>query len=440
VQSRPITTIKKNPKLSLSTNKTSFLIGSPASPGIASGPVNIIYSPQEIDKIKNGEILVAPQTNPDYVPAMKKAAAIITERGGRTSHAAIVSRELGIPAVVGVNQATKKLKQQMIVTVNGATGEIFQGIIKFSQYSQKRHMTKRSLNTLTKLYVNIAEPKQAKKIAQLPIDGIGLLRAEFMIAEIGVHPKEFIHQKKEKIFVNKLVDNLIKFVKPFSPRPVIYRATDFKTNEYRHLVGGKKYEPNEENPMLGFRGASRYVANPDVFKLELEAILKIWQIGYRNLHLMIPFVRAPWEMIRIKEIIMNVGLLNFPDFKLWMMVEVPAAALDLEPFLKVGIDGISIGTNDLTMMILGVDRDNNEVSHIYDERTPVVVNILKNVVATCKKNQVNCSICGQAPSDYPEIVEILVKEGITSISVNPDAIERTRELVYEIEKKIYRKN
>lgn len=442
VQSRPITTIKKPTLINTDhklDNNIPILTGAPASPGIASGPVKIIFSPDMIDKISSGDILVAPQTNPDYVPAMKKAAAIITEKGGRTSHAAIVSREMGIPAVVGVEQATKKLKNQMIVTVNGTSGEIFKGAVKYSPLSPKTNFSQKTLKTLTKLYVNLAEPNQAKKIAQLDVDGVGLLRAEFMIAEIGIHPKEFIHQKKEKIFVDKLTKDLLQFVKPFNPRPIIYRATDFKTNEYRHLSGGKRFEPVEENPMLGFRGASRYLANPDVFGLELQAISNIWQKGFQNLHLMIPFVRRPWEIIKIKEYLKNYGLFNFPGFKLWIMVEVPAVALDLESFLKIGLDGVSIGTNDLTMMLLGVDRDNHEVANIYDERTPVVIEVLKNIVTTCKKNHVTCSICGQAPSDYPEIVEILVKAGITSISVNPDAIERTRELISNIEKKIYSK-
>lgn len=451
VQSRPITTIKETSEKvgtgrDLSVSKNEIIVtGSPASPGIGVGPAKIIHSPKEIDKVKKGDVLVAPQTNPDYVPAMRRAAGIVTEKGGRTSHAAIVSRELGIPAVVGAEDATKKIKMDDVVSVNGQTGEIFKGSIlskKTTTAEVKNSKTsgvEKHLKTLTKVYVNLAEPENAEKVSKLDVDGIGLLRAEFMIAEIGVHPKEFIREHKSKLFVRRLTNDLLKFVKPFSPRQIVYRATDFKTNEYRHLAGGKQYEPHEENPMIGFRGASRYIAWPDVFNLELEAIKNIWEMGYQNLHLMIPFVRTPWELIKIKSIIQEFGLLDIPGFKLWIMVEVPACALMLEEFIKVGFDGVSIGTNDLTMMLLGVDRDNEEINYIYDERNPVVVKTLEYIVSTCRDHGITCSICGQAASDYPELVEKLVQAGITSVSINPDAVDRTRELIYSIEKKLYKK-
>ncbi len=457
VQSRPITTAgvkgdgvdtKKDGKKTDKTAQTiaaemtiPLVSGSPASPGIGVGPVVISRSPKDIDRVKKGDILVAPQTNPDYVPAMKRAAAIVTEKGGRTSHAAIVSRELGIPAVVGAEHATTKLKAGAIVSVNGSTGEVFKGsIISLAtpkSAPQKPH-AKHHLKTLTKVYVNLAEPDQAEKIAAMDVDGIGLLRAEFMIAGIGVHPKEYIKQHKEYVFTHKLTHDLKTFAKAFNPRPIIYRATDFKTNEYRHLRGGAHVEPHEENPMLGFRGASRYIANPEIFMMELAALAQVWKDGYTNMHLMIPFVRRPWELIKIKSIVKDSGLLDIPGFKLLMMVEVPAAALELEEFLKIGIDGVSIGTNDLTMMLLGVDRDNEEVAHIYDERSSAVMGILEHIVKTCDAYKVTSSICGQAASDYPEIVERLIKLGITSVSVNPDAVDRTREQIFEIEKKHYR--
>jgi phosphoenolpyruvate synthase (EC 2.7.9.2) len=399
-----------------------------------------LTSPKEIEKIKVGDILVATQTNPDYVPAMKKAAAIVTDKGGRTSHAAIVSRELGIPAVVGTEKATKILKNDQIITVNGQSGEIFLG--KVVTVDNKKHFLKtqqKKINTITKIYVNLAQPQEVEKVSQMDVDGVGLLRAEFMIADIGVHPKKMIKEGNEKKFINKLSENLLRFVHAFNPRPVIYRATDFKTNEYRNLIGGKEFEPVEENPMLGFRGASRYLVNKDVFLLELKAIANVWERGYRNLHLMIPFVRLPWELIAIKEIITDFGFLNYPEFKLYIMVEVPSCALMIEEFLKIGVDGVSIGSNDLTMMLLGVDRDNDAVSHLYDERNKVVVETMINVVKAAKKYGVSSSICGQAPSDYPQIVESLVEAGISSLSVNIDAIERTKELVYEIEKRIYKR-
>lgn len=435
VQSRPITTlaqVKESAKIQKVIEKP-LLIGAPASPGIATGPVKILNSAGEIDRIKKGDVLVASQTNPDYVPAMKKAVAIVTDRGGRTSHAAIVSRELGIPAVVGTENATKILKDDQMITVNGQTGEIYLGKINFSRQTEDKieshHKTK------TKLYVNLAEVDEAKKVSKMDVDGVGLLRAEFMIAEIGIHPKTFIKNHHEPVFINKLSQNLLQFARSFTPRPVIYRATDFKTNEYRHLKNGSFYEPNEENPMLGYRGAIRYISDPTVFRMELLAIKKVWQYGFDNLHLMIPFVRTPWELIKIKQIINQLDLFSFKNFKLYLMVEVPACALKIEDFLKIGVDGLSIGSNDLTMMLLGLDRDNSEIAHLFDERSPVVLEVIKNVIDKAKEYQVPVSICGQAPSDYPELVEELVKAGITSLSVNPDAVEKTREIIFQTEKK-----
>lgn len=445
VQSRPITTLKtKGGKEAQKTASAPLILtGAPASPGIGVGPVKIIRSPREIDKIKQGDVLTAPQTNPDYVPAMKKASAIVTEKGGRTSHAAIVSRELGIPAVVGAEKATHILKNDQIVSVDGAAGEVYKGsiLVKNGKENLRKQETKsqKKYKTLTKVYINLAEPEQAKEISQMDVDGVGLLRAEFMIAEIGIHPKEFVKKGNQQIFVQRLYRDLETFAKSFSPRPVVYRATDFKTNEYRHLSGGQLYEQKEENPMLGFRGAYRYIINPDVFQMELAAVKRIWEKGFNNLHLMIPFVRAPWELIKIRELIESSGLFNYPEFKLWIMVEVPSCALNLEEYVKIGINGVSIGTNDLTMMLLGVDRDNEEVAKEYDERNPVVVSVLEHIVETCIKHNVTCSICGQAASDYPDLVERLVKKGITSVSINPDAVSRTRELIFNIEKRMYSK-
>lgn len=448
VQSRPITTVKATTEKTaamgdVSNNKaTPIATGAPASPGIGIGVAKVIYSPKDIDKIKHGDILVAPQTNPDYVPAMKRAAAIVTEKGGRTSHAAIVSRELGIPAVVGAEHVTTVVKNEMVISVNGSTGEVFKGsILSPSELKHQADVAHKEDHTShhktkTHVYVNLAEPEQAHKVADLDTDGIGLLRAEFMIAGIGKHPKQFIKEGKQHEFIQELKHNLIKFVKPFNPRPVIYRATDFKTNEYKNLEGGKAFEPHEENPMIGFRGASRYVKDPEVFGMELDAIMEVWKEGYKNLHLMIPFVRAPWELIKVKSIVTDHGLFTLPGFRFLMMVEVPSSALALEEFLKVGIDGVSIGTNDLTMMILGVDRDNEAVANVYDERTPIIERVLEYIVKTCTEHGVTSSICGQAASDYPDLVEKLVKVGITSVSVNPDAVNKTRENIYQIEKKL----
>lgn len=454
VQTRPITTFKekmgkvKNAgKANEITMKLEVLVkGDPASPGIASGPVKIIKSVSEIGRVLPGDILVTVQTNPDFVPAMKKAVAIITERGGRTSHAAIVSRELGIPAVVGTGNATKVLSEGLVVSVNGAKGEVYKGAFNKEQsaaltISQLKRPRVR-LKTATKIYCNLATPNQSRidEVSGMNVDGVGLLRAEFMIADIGTHPKKLIHDHKEHIFIEKLSSDLLKFVKAFNPRPVVYRATDFKTNEYRNLIGGKDYEPEEPNPMLGYRGAYRYMSDPGVFNLELETIKRIRnKHGYKNLWLMLPFVRTVRELIEVKKIIAKAGLLQSPSFKLWMMVEIPSNVILLDEFCKAGIDGVSIGSNDLTMLILGTDRDNTEVSPEFDERNGAVTWAIERVVKTCKKYDVTSSICGQAPSDYPDLVQKMVEWGITSMSVNADAVDQVRETVYHAEKRLVKK-
>lgn len=293
------------------------------------------------------------------------------------------------------------------------------------------------IKTATKLYVNLADEGLAEEIGKKNVEGVGLLRAEFMIAGIGTHPKKLIAEKKEKIFVDKLADGMAKFCSAFGDRPVIYRATDFKTNEYRNLKGGDLYEPVESNPMLGFRGAYRYIVDEKVFNLELEAIKKVRnKLGHKNLWLMIPFVRTPDELLRVKKIITASGLSRTNSFKLLMMVEIPSNVILLEEFIKVGIDGVSIGSNDLTMLIMGTDRDNSEVASVFDERNPAVLWALEKIIKTCNKEKITCSICGQGPSEYPDLVEKLVEFGITSISVNPDAVNRSRELIYNAEAKI----
>jgi len=464
VQARPVTTIK-NPKSKIQNPKLKsrkvLLRGQGASPGLASGPVKIISSAKEIGKIDNGDVLVASMTNPDFVPAMKKAVAIVTDRGGQTSHAAIVSRELGVPCVVGTEKATKILKNGQIVTVNGTKGEVYEGGIininkipnsnppaggqipnKFqipnSKSTEMSALSPRLIKTATKVYVNLGEPELAKEIAQRNVDGVGLLRAEFMIAQIGVHPKKIIKDRKQKLFVNKLSSNISIFCENFYPRPVVYRATDFKTNEYRNLVGGNAFEPEEENPLLGFRGAFRYITNSEVFELEIKAIKEVRK-KYNNLWLMIPFCRTPQELQEVKKIIAGAGLIRSPSFKLWLMVEIPSNVILLEEFVKVGIDGISIGSNDLTMLILGADRDNPDLANVFNEMNPAVLWALEKTIKTCQKLKITSSICGQAPSSYPALVDKLVDWGITSVSVNPDVIESTRLAIYEAERRKIKK-
>jgi len=445
VQTRPITTLtdgKKKTEAVADENgvkvaQTPILTGAAASPGIGTGPVKIVAGPKEILKVTAGDILVAKMTSPDYVPAMKKAVAIITDEGGLTSHAAIVSRELGVPCVVGTKYATAKLKEGTVVSVDGSAGQVFLGgKVTLHEAKVKAEVVHESTaRTATKVYVNLAEPEMAEKIAKKNVDGVGLLRAEFTIANIGIHPKEAIKEKTQGKFIDKLAHNMETFCKAFGDRPVVYRATDFKTNEYRSLEGGKAWEPEEPNPLLGFRGAYRYVANPEVFNLELQAIKKVRE-SHPNLWLMVPFVRSPMELAKVRRLVATEGLFESSTFKFWMMVELPVNVILLEDFIKVGIDGVSIGSNDLTMLLLGTDRDNAEVATAFDERSPAVLWALRRVIRICHKHGITTSICGQAPSEYEDLVEKLVHYGTTSVSVNPDAIDRVREVIAEVEKRM----
>lgn len=453
VQTRPITTIRnqksdiadqlEKAQSSKSDVREPIVIGAPASPKIATGKVVIIKSPKELERVKKGDVLVVEMTNPDYVPAMKKAVAIVTDKGGRTSHAAIVSRELGIACVVGTQDATKKLKEGMIVTVDGAKGAVYKGGLQKAEkvISAQNDLSKKSriLKTATKLYVNLAEPQIAHKIAANNVDGVGLLRAEFMLAQIGTHPKKFLAEKRQEEFIGLFQKGLEIFGKAFGARPVIYRASDLKSNEYKHLKGGERYEPKESNPMLGYRGAFRYLKDPDIFKLELEVLKRVRQ-KHKNIHLMIPFVRTPEELKAVRDIVQETGLFDDRDFKFYMMAELPTNVIRLEDFIKIGVDGISIGSNDLTMLILGTDRDNEEVASEFWEMDKSVLWALQRVIKTCTYYNVTCSICGQAPSFYPDLTEKLVNWGINSISVNPDKIDITRQIIYDAERKLISKN
>lgn len=421
-----------------------LLSGLAASPGVAAGPVTVIHSAKEIDKVKKGDILVTEMTTPDFVPAMRRAVAIVTDSGGRTSHAAIVSRELGIPAVVGTELATKNLKNKEVLTVNGATGNVYEGDVAAqlkaaapaeavtSQQIAATTAVTATTKTATKLYVNLAEPDLAADMAERNVDGVGLLRAEFIIAQIGIHPRYALEKGQRAEYVDKLYDGLLAFAKAFDPRPVVYRTTDFRTNEYKDLKGGEKYEGHEENPMIGFRGVSRYIADPEVFQMELEAVKKVRRY-HKNLHVMLPFVRTPEELIQVKKIMADQGLYRGGSFKIWMMVEVPSNVLILEKFIGAGIDGVSMGSNDLTQLILGVDRDNGKLGEIFDERHDAVMSAMKHVVHVCNKHGITSSICGQAPSVFPEITHELVHAGITSVSVSPDMIDTTRQIIAEAE-------
>lgn len=449
VQTRPVTTLetqsfdklrtkvksqKKDILFLTSQLQQPILTGDPASPGVAIGNVKIVKSIKDVGRVELHDILVAPYTNPDYVPIMKKTSAIITERGGKTSHAAIVSREFGIPAIVGVKDALFVLKDGMRITVVGDTGKIYKGAVSFK--IDKKEESTLHLKTSTKLFVNLAEPERAVEVAKMNVDGIGLLRAEFMVAQIGIHPKKLIKEGKGKIFIDSLTKGLETICRAFYPRPVIFRTTDFKTNEYRNLIGGDQYEQIEENPMLGYRGVSRYIHDKDVFMLELEAVKYVRnKKKLTNLYIMLPFVRTVDELTQVKKIISASGLKRSKNFLLYMMAEIPANFLLLEDFIKAGIDGVSIGSNDLTMLVLGVDRDNSLLTKDFDEMNKAVQKAIEHIVKTCSKYKILSSICGQAPSNHPELVRNLIRWGIDSISVAPDVINKTRKIIYEIERR-----
>ncbi|MFC1656438.1 phosphoenolpyruvate synthase [Patescibacteria group bacterium] len=451
VQSRPVTTLEKSEKSKqaseqeVNKEKTIILKGAAASTGIASGPVKIIHSPDEIDKIEKGDVLVTEMTTPDYVPAMKRSSGIVTDKGGRTCHAAIVSRELGIPCVVGTTTATKDLKTGQVISVDGAKGVVYDGKV-FSKVESTEHTKDENPHsiayqykmpvTATKIYVNLAEPELAPDVAKRAVDGVGLLRAEFIIAGMGKHPRALIDEGKSDEFVDNLASGLEKFARAFHPRPVVYRATDFKTNEYKNLKGGDKYEQEEENPMIGYRGCMRYIQEPDLFALELQAIQKIHDMDLNNLQLMIPFVRTVQDLQQVLKLVDNFGLRKDKDFKVLMMAEVPSNVVLIDEFLACEVDGISIGSNDLTQLILGADRDNAKLIDEFDERDPAVMQSMAKLIRKTREAKKTVSICGQAPSNFPEVVKLFIENGATSISVNPDVIEKTRLLVASIEKRI----
>ncbi|VVB67812.1 Phosphoenolpyruvate synthase [Candidatus Norongarragalina meridionalis] len=458
VQTRAITTLGKKKKeeeakpaaASSSGSGEALLRGMGASPGVASGPVKIVMDASEIDRVLKGDVLVAHMTSPDYVPAMKRAAAIVTDAGGMTCHAAIVSRELGVPCIVGTKEATSKLKDGQVITVDAKRGIVYDGEVAIEgaksasapandgQQATVVNVTAAPSHVVTgtKIYVNIAETEKAEEVGAKDCDGVGLLRAEFMIAGLGVHPKKLVAEHREQEFIDALANGLRTVCSAFYPRPVIYRATDFKTNEYRNLEGGAEYEPQEENPMIGYRGCFRYVKDPDVFRMELRAIKKVREeFGMKNLWLMIPFVRTLHELEVCKKLTEEEGLPRSYDFKFGIMCEVPSTVVLAEEFCGIGIDFMSIGSNDLTQLTLGVDRDSTIVAEDFDERDPSIMKSVKAVIDGCHKHGVRVGICGQAPSVYPEFAEALVEYGIDSISVNPDVIEVTRRIVASAEMK-----
>jgi len=438
VQTRPETVWSERTKKGETRTieiKTSILKGLAASPGLGAGKVKIVRNMKELSKIQKGDVLVTKMTSPDMVPAMSKASGIVTDDGGVTSHAAIVSRELGIPCVVGTGNATKLLKENQEITVDGSAGAVYNGLMRIEKKEEK---IERGIKTRTHIYVNLGIPNEAEKIAKLPVDGVGLMREEFILAtEIGEHPLAMIEQGRSEEFIEKLAKGIKTVAKAFYPRPVILRLSDLKTNEYRALKGGEKFEPEEQNPMIGWRGCSRYISPQyePAFRLELKAVKRARAI-FKNLHVMLPFSRTIAEVKRIEEIMKEEGLERGPSLKLWLMAEIPSNVFLVDKFSDY-CDGFSIGSNDLTQLILGVDRDSEILGKMgeFDERNEAVKRAIKMLVDGAHKRGKTVSICGQAPSEYPEYAEFLVKLGITSISVNPDVIMRTRKLVAAAEAK-----
>jgi pyruvate,water dikinase len=461
VQARPVTTIKSEmappqPKTTafggsdmLGTKKSTGKIlvkGLSASPGIGAGNVILISSIDELDKVKDGNILVTEMTTPDMVPAMKRAAAIVTDKGGTTCHAAIVSRELGIPCIVGTKDATLVLNNGMGVTVNASLGLVYDGI---QEAHVKRVQTEVTTTecvvsvpvTATKVLINLGVPEAAERHKNLPVQGIGLMREEFIVTSfVKHHPNALIDRGEAEKFVDALVEGIAKVAGAFSPRSVVMRTSDFKTNEYRELEGGEKYEPEEANPMIGWRGCSRYVSEDfeEAFRLELRAIQKVrTELGLKNLWVMLPFVRTVDECKKIIEMMKEEGLERGPDFKIWLMAEIPSNIFLADQFAEL-VDGFSIGSNDLTQLIMGADRDSAILGRMgyFDERNPAVTRAIGHLIKTAHEKGCTVSICGQAPSVYPEFTEFLVRNGIDSISLNPDTVLDTIRLIARVEKKV----
>ena len=463
VQSKKNLNVLEDYILELRENKKILAQGMSVGSKIGSGKANKIMSAKDITKFKKGEVLVTGMTDPDWVPAMKLASAIITDQGGRTAHAAIVSRELGIPCIVGSHNATKVIKTGTQVTVDCSGGEhgvVYQGIIPFKINTTDISKLQKPK---TKISMNLADPSQAFNLSFIPNDGVGLAREEFIIANtIKIHPNALINYKKQKpavkkqinalilgyknpidFYVDKLAEGIGKIGAAFYPKQVIVRFSDFKTNEYRQLIGGELYEPKEENPMMGFRGASRYYNEKfkDAFILECRAIKKVREeFGIDNVQVMVPMCRTIEEGKKVIGIIERAGLARGQNnLKIYVMCEVPSNVILAKEFLEI-FDGFSIGSNDLTQLTLGLDRDNSEIISVANEKNEAVKISIIRAIQACKDAGKYSGICGQAPSDFPDFAEWLVEQGIESISLNPDSIIKTTMVVVEKEKQVFPHN
>jgi len=460
LQARPITTLKGEKKEMEkggdNAQLKALVRGLAASPGIGRGKVKYIKDISEIERVQDGDVLVTMMTNPDMVPAMRRASAVVTEEGGRTCHAAIVSRELGIPCIVGAKEATKILKDGMEITVDATRGVVYEGYVLQEEkgastgdvkVTEKAAAVSEDLIhqlapvTATKIYMNLGEPNIIGKYKNLPFDGIGLMRTEFIFTNmIGAHPMYLVKTGQGKFMIDKLAEGITMVAQEIYPRPVVVRLSDFRTNEFRGLKGGDEVEPIEANPMIGWRGVSRYIspAYEEGFRLECRAMKKVREeFGLDNVWAMLPFVRTTWELETVKRIMAEEGLVQGKGFKIWIMAEVPSVVFQAEEFAQM-VDGFSIGSNDLTQLIMGADRDSGILNNMgyFDERNEAVKRAISILIKAAHKYGKTISICGQGPSQYPEFAEFLVEQGIDSMSVNPDTVAYTRRLVAQVEQRL----
>ncbi|MBP3790881.1 MAG: phosphoenolpyruvate synthase [Methanobrevibacter sp.] len=440
LQARPITTLGDAVEEgeSESSDLGDVLVrGLGASPGMASGKVKIILDIDELDKIKEGDIMVTTMTTPDMVPAMKRASGIVTDEGGVTCHASIISRELGIPCVVGTGDATSTLKENDGVTLDGKKGLVFEGISETKEEAatvQAGAVEAAPIITVTEVKANVSMPEAAEKAAATGADGVGLLRTEHLMLTSGIHPGKFIADGEEDKLIDTIAEKVQIVADAFYPKPVWYRTLDAPTDEFIALEGGEN-EPREHNPMLGWRGIRRELDQPEILKCEFKAIKKLHEKGYTNIGIMIPLSQNPAELRQAKAICSSIGFEPHKDVDFGMMVEIPAAAILIDEYIKEGIDFVSLGTNDLTQYTLAVDRNNEFVAKHYSEEHPAVMKLIERTIRKCAEAGVTCSICGQAGS-VPHIVEKLVAFGITSVSSNTDAIADVRKTVARAEQKI----